>query len=209
VGIVRNVRVDGPRESAPAIVYYPLSQRAHEYARYLYVRVDRATAQAEADLRRAVAAAAPGLAVREVTSLDELNERMVSNERVVSNLTAVFGLLALAVACLGLYGTVSYSVSRRTNEIGIRLALGASAWAVGLMVLRETLGLAIVGLVIGLGMVMAGVGVVGALLYGLTPRDPATIAGAAGIVALVAALAGAIPARRAARIDPISALRLE
>ena len=209
VGVVRDVRVDGPRESAPPMVYYPLSQRPGEYARYLYVRIDHDGASARADLRRAVAAAAPGLAVREVTSLAELNQRTVSNERVVSNLTAIFGLLALAVACLGLYGTVSYSVSRRTNEIGIRLALGASARAVGSMVMRETLGLAIIGLVIGVGMVMAGVGVVGALLYGLTPRDPATIAAAAGIITLVAVLAGAIPARRAARIDPISALRLE
>jgi predicted permease len=207
VGVVQDVRVDGPREAAPEMVYYPLSQRTSEYARYLYIRVDGATGQARADLRRAVNAAAPGLAIREVMSLDEMTERMVSNERVVSSLTAVFGLLALAVACLGLYGTVSYSVARRSNEIGIRLALGAPVRAVRWMVLRETLGLALVGLALGFAIVMAGLGSIGSLLYGLTPRDPATLLGAAAVVTLVSAVAGAIPARRAARIDPICALR--
>ncbi|MGE5360034.1 MAG: ADOP family duplicated permease, partial [Bacteroidales bacterium] len=209
VGVVRDSRVDGPRGVVPPMIYYPLAQGPGEYARNLYVRVTGSPAKARAELKRAVAAAESNLAVREVATLAELNERTVSRERFVSDLIGLFGLLAVAVACLGLYGTISYSVARRTNEIGVRLALGASAPAVRWMVLRETFGLLGAGVAVGLAFAVVSLRAVGSLLYGLSPNDPATLAGATLLVVSVGLFAGAIPAWRASRIDPMTALRIE
>ncbi len=209
VGVVRDARVDGPREVVPPMIYYPLAQRRGEYIRNLLVRLSGSAQRAPAEVRRAIAAADSNLAVREVVTLAQLSERTVSRERLVSSLTAVFGLLAVAVACLGLYGTVSYSVVRRTNEIGIRLALGASLGAVRWMVLRETLALIAAGACAGLALALTSLRAVGTLLYGLSPHDPVTLVSATLLVATVGVLAGAIPAWRASRIDPVTALRAE
>jgi ABC-type antimicrobial peptide transport system permease subunit len=133
--------------------------------------------------------------------------RTISRERLLSRLTGLFGLLAVAVACLGLYGTVSYSVVRRTNEIGVRLALGADPGRVRWLVLRETLVLVAVGIAAGVGLSVATLGVAETMLFGLSPRDPATFAAAAAGLLAIGALAGAVPAWRASRVDPIRALR--
>ena len=209
VGVVRDARVDGPREVVPPMIYYPLAQHGGEYIRQMYVRVNGSVQRARAEVRGAIAAADSNLAIREVVTLAELTERTVSRERLVSSLTGVFGLLAVAVACLGLYGTVSYSVARRTNEIGVRLALGASLAAVRWMVLREAIILIGIGACAGLALAIASLRAVGALLYGLSPRDPVTLLGATVLVATVGVLAGAVPAWRASRIDPVTALRVE
>ncbi len=209
IGVVRDARVDGPREPSPPMIYYPLRQHTDEYVRNLLVRVNGSPGQASAEVRRAIAAADPNLAVREIVTLAELTDRTLSRERLVSRLTAMFGLLAVAVACLGLYGTVSYSVVRQTNEIGIRLALGASLGAVRWMVLRETLILVAIGACIGLGLALACLGGVGSLLYGLSPRDPTTLLAATIAISAVGVLAGAVPAWRASRIDPVTALRFD
>ena len=209
VGVVRDARVDGPREVVPPMIYYPLAQRRGEYIRQMYVRVNGSVQRARTELRGAIAAADSNLAIREVVTLAELTERTVSRERLVSSLTGVFGLLAVAVACLGLYGTVSYSVVRRTNEIGVRLALGASLGAVRWMVLREAIVLIGIGACAGLALAIASLRTVGALLYGLSPRDPVTLLGATALVTVVGVFAGAVPAWRASRIDPVTALRVE
>ncbi len=210
VGVVRDARIDGPREIVPPMIYYPLAQRRGEYIRNVLVRVSGSQGSPPKEaMRQAIAAADSNLAVREVVTLEELTERTISRERLVSNLTGVFGLLAVAVACLGLYGTVSYSVARRTNEIGIRLALGASPGAVRWMVLRETLTLIACGACAGLVLAFASLRTVGTLLHGMSPHDPPTLVGATAVVTVVGALAGAIPATRASRIDPVSALRVE
>jgi predicted permease len=209
VGVARDAKIDGPRDQTPEMAYYPAAQHPDEYLGNLYVRVAGPTDQASGALRRALVEAEPKLAVREVVTLEELNARMISRERLVSNLTGVFGLLAVAVGCLGLYGTVSYSVARRTNEIGIRLALGASCGNVRWLVLRETLLLVVVGSVVGLALVWPGLAAVSSLVYGLSARDPLTIGTAALLLAVVSIVAGAIPAWRASRLDPTTALRLE
>jgi len=209
VGVARDAKIDGPRDQVPEMAYYPAAQHPDEYLGNLYIRVAGPTDQASGALRRALAEAEPKLAVREVVTLEELNARTISRERLVSNLTGVFGLLAVAVGCLGLYGTVSYSVARRTNEIGIRLALGASCGSVRWLVLRETLLLVVVGSVVGLALVWPGLAAVSSLMYGLSARDPLTIGAAALLLAVVSTVAGAIPAWRASRLDPMTALRLE
>jgi ABC-type antimicrobial peptide transport system permease subunit len=124
-------------------------------------------------------------------------------------LTSVFGLLAVAVACLGLYGTLSYAVSQRTREIGVRLALGSAPSAVCWIVFRDALVLVAAGCGAGLGLAWLGLTSVAKLLYGLSPRDPTTFATATAVLLVVACTAAAVPAFRAARVDPLSALRVE
>jgi ABC-type antimicrobial peptide transport system permease subunit len=130
-------------------------------------------------------------------------------ERIFAALTAGFGVLALALACVGIYGIMAYSVANRRNEIGIRLALGAQPGQVRGMVLRESTWLAAVGIVVGIGAALALTRLVKSMLYGIQPYDPTTIT--AGIVVLLAvALAASwIPARRAAGVQPMEALRHE
>src|SRR5262249_34901757 len=119
----------------------------------------------------------------------------------------VFGLLALLLACIGLYGVVAYDVARRTHEIGIRMALGASERQVVQLGVGETLGVGGIGAVIGLGAALAATRWLKSLLFGLQPHDPLTIGLAVFVLLAVAAVAGYLPARRASRVDPMVALR--
>jgi putative ABC transport system permease protein len=209
VGVVRDVRVDGPKNVVPSMVYYSLGQAPSEFARNLFVRVSGPIGPAEVALRNAVQEVNRNLAVQEVATLGDLNERLVSSDRLISRLTGIFGLLAVFVACLGLYGTVAYSVVRRTNEIGVRMALGASRGGVGWLVLRETLALVVAGGLLGVAIVWPLLKYLSSLLYGVSPHDPMALT-AAGVGLLVAgALAGAIPAWRASRVNPLAALRAD
>ena len=142
------------------------------------------------------------------TQTEQIDETIL-NERLFAKLTSFFGLLALSLACVGLYGTMSYSVARKTNEIGIRMALGAQKGSVVRMVLKDTLLLVAVGIGLGLPLALASTRLVNSFLFGLKPRDPLTLLGATAILAAVATLAGFLPARRAARVDPLIALRYE
>jgi predicted permease len=209
VGVVADARVDGLRDPAPAMVYYPLAQHPGEYVRNMYVRVSGSPADAVNGLRRALAVAAPALALRDAMTLVTANERTVANVRLVSQLTALFGLLAVAVACLGLYGTLAYSVSRRTNELGVRMALGATAGDVRVLVLKQTLVLVGAGALAGLFLVIPLARFVSSLLYGLTAHDPLTLAASVVTVGAVGLLVGALPAWRASRVNPADALRAE
>ena len=132
-----------------------------------------------------------------------------SAEKLVAKLSAVFGALAMMLAAIGLYGVMSYAVARRTNEIGIRMALGARSGNVARMILGEVSVLIVAGAVAGIGGAWASTRLVKSLLFGLTALDPLTFAGAAAVLALVGILAGYIPARRASKIDPMVALRYE
>jgi ABC-type antimicrobial peptide transport system permease subunit len=122
-------------------------------------------------------------------------------------LLSFFGILATLLAAIGLYGLMAYSVSQRTNEIGIRLALGAQRRNVVAMVMRETMLMVVIGVIVGLGAAMGATRLIASLLYGLPPNDPLTIALACLSLLAVAALAGYLPARRASRVDPMVALR--
>jgi ABC-type antimicrobial peptide transport system permease subunit len=149
------------------------------------------------------------LPISNVTTLDEQVERSIGNQRLVAQLSTFFGLLAVFLSCIGIYGVMSYVVTRRTNEIGIRMALGARRSTMLWMVLREILILVTSGLVIGVPAALAGDRLVSNMLFGLKPIDPVTLVSATIVLLMVAAIAGYLPARRASRADPMVALRCE
>ena len=209
VGVVRDSRINGLRETPPRMAFYPYSQHPQTPMRNLYLRLGGDVQVASQQLRAVIREADRGIAVREVVTLAELEERSIARERLVSTLTSAFGLLAVAVACLGLYAMVWYSVVRRRNEIGIRLALGASPASVRWLVLRETIILVAVGIAVGAAVTIPSLRFIGALLYGLSTRDPIALASAALLLSLVATLSGVGPAWRASRVDPALALRID
>jgi ABC-type antimicrobial peptide transport system permease subunit len=157
--------------------------------------------------RDIVRQADPRLAVTRVNTQASEIDQTINQEIVFAELCTSFAILALAIACVGLYGTMSYQVARRTSEIGIRLALGAARGAVVWMVLREVLVLATAGLVVSLPTAFAASRLIKSLLYGIRPTDPGALIFAAAVLLGAVLLAGYVPARRASRIEPIIALR--
>jgi ABC-type antimicrobial peptide transport system permease subunit len=160
-------------------------------------------------LRRVVQSVDPDLPIIDVRTQREQINATMQIERLFAALTVGFGVLALALACVGIYGIMAYTVAQRTNEIGIRLALGAQPGQVRQMILRETTGLASVGIVVGLAAALALSRLVGSMLYEVQPHDPATLFGAVMTLLAVALAASWIPARRAAGVQPMEALRHE
>ena len=144
-----------------------------------------------------------------MTTLDEQVARSITNQRLVAQLSAFFGLLAVFLSCIGIYGVMSYVVTRRTNEIGIRMALGAARSNMLWMVLREILTLISIGVVIGVPITLAGDRLVSHMLFGLRPTDPLTLVTATVLLVVIAAIAGYLPARRASLVNPMVALRYE
>jgi ABC-type antimicrobial peptide transport system permease subunit len=149
------------------------------------------------------------LPISDVTTLDEQVAGSVSNQRLVAQLSSFFGVLAVFLSCIGIYGLMSYVVSRRTNEIGVRMALGAEPLNVLWLVMRESLQLVTVGMAIGVPVALASQRLVASMLFGLRPNDPVTLIGGVVALLLVAAVAGYVPARRASQIDPMISLRYE
>jgi predicted permease len=211
VGVAADVRDFMLRQPARVMVYLPVLQQGGAYLHdlSLQVRTSADPVAIAADVRRLVRESSPGLSVIGVNTLDDIAERSIVPERLMATLAAAFSGLGLLLAAVGLGGVLAYSVARRTNEIGIRMALGADAAGVVLMVVRELLLLVAVGTVLGLGAGVAGGHAARSLLFGLTPADPVTLLAAVAILSAVALLACWIPARRAARIEPIVALRHE
>ena len=156
-----------------------------------------------------IARLAPGVTISDVITIEAAIGEQVATPRFYAWLMSVFALVALVIAAVGVYGVISYSVSRRAREIGIRIALGAGAAGAFRLVLREGLRLAAVGSAVGLALALALSRFVRALLYGVAPTDPMTFVLATAALAVVAFLASALPARRAARVDPVEALRGE
>ena len=144
-----------------------------------------------------------------VDTLSDQIRRELNQENVIAVLTMCFGLLALVLACVGLYGLMAYVVQRRTSEIGIRMALGANRGMVIGMVLREALFQGVVGILIGIPAAFAATQLVASQLYGVSPSDPRHAAMAALVLILCIMIAGYVPARRAAKVDPMVALRCE
>ncbi len=145
----------------------------------------------------------------DVTTLDEQVARSYTGERVVAQLSTFFGLLAIFLSAIGIYGLMSYVVSRRTNEIGIRMALGAERMHVRWLVMREVLILVAVGIAIGVPAALLSSRLVASMLFGLGATDAASLLAAVAVMLAIAALAGYLPARRASRVDPMVALRYE
>jgi len=160
-------------------------------------------------VRKAVDGVDRDLPLEDVTTQVQLFKRSISGERLFALLCGGLALLALVLSCIGLYGLMAYNVARRTGEMGIRMALGARPRDVAWIILREALKLAAIGIIIGLPVALALVRVIRGIFYGIEPHDPFTMIGAAVIMVTVAALAACIPAHRAARIDPMEALRYE
>ena len=160
-------------------------------------------------IREAVRQIDPNLPMMDVSTQIEQIERRFLQEKVFAQAYTLFGGIALLLAAIGLFGLMSYNVSRRTNEIGIRMALGAQRQDVLSLIMRESMLLVAIGVVAGLAMAFSGAGFVATLLFGLAPTDLATMAVAMVVMILVSALAGYIPARRASRVDPMVALRYE
>jgi macrolide transport system ATP-binding/permease protein len=160
-------------------------------------------------VRETVHRADPRVPMSEVRTPEEDIDRAINWEMTFARLCTAFAVLALAIACVGLYGAVSYNVARRTSEMGIRIGLGAQRGGVVKMVLREVAVLRATGLSAGLAVALATAQFIGWLPYGLKPRDPTTLALAVVILSSAAFVAGYVPARRASRIDPMTALRID
>jgi putative ABC transport system permease protein len=207
VGVAGDVLTRGLDDSAQPILYQPLEQASNLALAFL-LRT-RTAAGLEEALSREVRAVDPNLPLYAVRSMDELLARDVAQRRFLMRVLIAFGAAAVGLALLGIYGVISYSVAQRRREIGIRVAVGARRGQVIALILRQGLGYAIAGMVAG---TIGGIGVarlISSELYGVKPFDPITIATVMGVMSLVALLAVLIPARRAANVDPIAALRLE
>jgi predicted permease len=208
IGIVKDAKYESLTEEWRPIAYYPSSQRPEALDKFV-VRFTGAPEAVVPQVRQAIKQVNRNLPIDEVVSLSDHIGRSLTRQKLVARLAAFFSLLALLLACVGLYGVLSYAVARRTNEIGIRMALGAQRRDVLWLVLRESLALVCAGVVIGLLASLAATRTASTLLFGVEPYDPSTIAAATLLLLAVAALAGYLPARRAARVDPMAALRDE
>lgn len=209
VGVVRDARVNHLKLAPTRMIFRPLSQTPEEYVQSVEVRADGAPAEVTQMIRFAIASVDPDLPVREVVPVAELLGRGLSRERLLARLAGVFGVMALLLAAIGLYGVVAYSVTQRTNELGIRMALGARPGSVLAMILRDSLAMVVAGLVLGLALWLPLQGLVRSMVFGLSTRDPLTLTAAALVLGLVGAAAASLPARRAARVDPAQALRAQ
>jgi ABC-type antimicrobial peptide transport system permease subunit len=208
IGIVKDAKMSSLTEQVRPAAYYPHAQGSG-FLSNLVVRYTGAPDSVIPQVRQAIKQVNSQLPVDEVVSLSEHVGRSLVPQKLVARLAAFFGLLALLLACVGLYGVLSYAVARRTGEIGIRMALGAQSGTVLWLVLREALALVGSGVAIGLLVALFVTKLANSLLFGLKPNDPLTLTAAAVLLFAVATVAGYLPARRAARVDPLVALRDE
>ena len=206
VGVVRDIKYSALREPAPPTMYVPYQQNPIGAMAFV-IRTASDPAALMPAIREAVRAVDANVPLMDMATQMEQIERRYAPERVFAQAYALFGGLALLVASIGLFGLMSYSVTRRTTEIGIRMALGAQQRSVLKMVMRESLVLVAAGIVIGVSAAVGAGRFIESLLFGLEPTDAATSAIAVAVMILVSAFAGYLPARRASRLDPMVALR--
>jgi predicted permease len=220
IGVVGNVKVNSVREELMPTVYVSLDQKSAREATDKFidpsftahdvvVRVSGDPAAMEDRVRKALQQVDPELPVSRIATFGERVALSLGRERMLTMLSVSFGVLALLLACVGLYGLMSYSLARRTKEFGIRIALGASPGRILSFVFGEVLALLIAGIVIGVPLVIGGTRYATSLLYGISARDPRMIVAATVVLAVVAVAAGFVPARRATRVDPMVSLRIE
>lgn len=211
VGVVGDIKSGDAREKPEPAVYRPILQIQEQaaYSTTIHVRTIADPTPLAPQVRQMINQIDDKLPIFDVTTLNEqLNEKL-NQDRLIAQLVSFFGALALVLACIGLYGVMAHGVARRTNEIGIRMALGARGGNIAWMILRETLYLVLAGLIIGVPAALLGARLISAQLFGMSPTDPLTLVGAAVVLAVVALLAGYLPARRASRVNPLNALRYE
>ncbi|HEX5884882.1 MAG TPA: ABC transporter permease, partial [Pyrinomonadaceae bacterium] len=212
VGVVGDIKSDrDTREKPQATVYRPILQiqDGSAYSATLHVRTLSDSTPLTSQVRQMINQIDPKLPIFGVTTMSEQLRENLNQERLIAQLVSFFGALALILACIGLYGVMAHGVARRTNEIGIRMALGARGGNIAWMILRETLYLVLAGLVIGVPAALLGARLISSQLFGVSPAEPVTLIGAAAVLTIVALLAGYLPARRASRVNPLNALRYE
>jgi len=207
IGICADTRYHDMRDPVPPVHFDLYLQKPDFDGATYIIRTHLPADSIVPALRRAVQQIDPDLPVTEIRTQKEQIAATMQQERMFASLTAGFGILALALACVGIYGIMAYTVSQRTNEIGIRLALGAARSRIRAMVLREAAWMAVTGVVIGLAAAFALMRLVQSMLYGLKPNDPTSLTASALILLAMALLAAWIPAMRASRVEPMEALR--
>jgi predicted permease len=213
VGLVKNTKYVDLREDYPPLVYVPMSQL--DDCRGECVNTDTVLIRSNAPLtdlttrvKQTITQMSPDISIEFNTVQDMIHDHLLG-ERLMATLSGFFGFLAGLLATLGLYGVMSYAVARRTNEIGIRMTLGAGRGQITAMIVREAGMLLAAGLAAGIPLSIAGSRAASSILFGLKPYDPSTLTMAVGLLALVAVAASYLPARRATRVDPMVALRYE
>jgi predicted permease len=211
VGVIADSKYESAKEKADRTVYTPILQVQDEqtFANVFELRTSGDPLGLSAEVRAAIAQVNDKLPVLNVTSLRIQTDESLQQEKLITQLVSFFGLLGLLLSCVGLYGIMAHAVVRRTNEIGIRMALGAERGHITWMVLRESLLLVAVGLIVGIPAAWAAAKLISSQLYGVNPSDPVSLVTAALALTTVAALAGYLPARKAARVNPLIALRYE
>ncbi|MBI2149337.1 MAG: ABC transporter permease [Acidobacteria bacterium] len=213
VGVVQDSKFFRLRNDSPPTVFEPFLQASAAGPglgrMFLTIRTFRDPASVVGAVRSQLYSIATNMPVHDVRTQDEQLNATLVRERLLATLSGFFSVLAMFLASVGLYGVMSHSVAQRTNEIGVRLALGAERRNVVRLVMRDALGMVLVGVVAGLGVSLGLTRFIATMLFGLEPNDPATIGLAIALMITVAALAGYLPARRAAAVDPMAALRHE
>jgi ABC-type antimicrobial peptide transport system permease subunit len=209
-GVVRDTLHDNLRDRASRFIYVPVSQSVEPIRRIgLAARCAGNAAGFAEPVRRQIQSAHSGLLVSNASTMEKQVEQTLLQERLVATLSTAFGAVALVLASIGLYGVLAYGVTRRTNEIGVRMALGASRTGVVRMILLEGFVLTATGIFVGVPLVLVIGRVAKASLYGVEPFDPLALMCAALLLIALAAVAAVLPGRRASLLDPSTALRRE
>src|SRR5215510_3254021 len=209
VGVVGDAHYGSLDAETVPVVYASIHQHDYSMSPSFVVRTDGDPDALIASVRSVLAQVDKGLPMADVTTMDEIMSSSVAQPRLEAVLLGLFGGLALLLAAVGIYGVMSYSVSQRVSEIGIRMALGAGRWDVLAMICKQGLQLTAIGLIFGLGLALALTRLMAKVLFGVSPTDPLTFSIIACLLALVALLACYVPARRATKVDPMVALRYE
>jgi ABC-type antimicrobial peptide transport system permease subunit len=210
VGVVRNAKYNLVREASGKMIYFPHRQELERLREInLAVRTNGDVQNIATRVRAVLRELNPNFPIVSIQSMDQQLDRALMLERVTADLSGFFGVLGAALACVGLYGVISYSVTRRSNEIGVHLALGARRADVLAMVVKEAAGLVSLGIVVGVPASLAASRLVSSQLFGVGPADPLTTATVVALMVVVSGLAALIPARRAAKVNPMTLLRFE